>query len=410
MIKSYKYIIIVLIPCVYLEVRGQYEGDDCNTEAGAAGICTYLTACQTARDNIMKGIYPTDICGYEGTQVIVCCVASTQSTSSTTTTKIPPTQKTTTTTTTTTTMKSSGGAQVGDKAKKMCQAYSQYAYEKIENPTLSVTATFSKVLECPFQNQKLIVGGTKAGKREFPHMVQIAYGTGDKIGWDCGGSLISETFVLTAAHCLKSLTKGDARLVRGGISNQSDTLHLQVRNVIERIKYPNYDYRKYHDIALLKVDESFELNTYLRPACLYTERTFPVIEAIASGWGLTDFASDSLSQDLLRVDLEFFSTEKCNNTYRNLIRMQDTELPLGIIEDIMVCAGSRTDRKDTCQGDSGGPLQIIRKDTKDIKCMYDIVGVTSFGIGCGLAKNLPGVYTRVSYYIKWIEQTVWPYI
>lgn len=61
------------------------------------------------------------------------------------------------------------------------------------------------------------------------------------------------------------------------------------------------------------------------------------------------------------------------------------------------------------QGDSGGPLQVYR-DTQDknMTCMYDVIGVTSFGKGCGLAVNVPGVYTRVSNYLKWIEDHVWP--
>lgn len=56
------------------------------------------------------------------------------------------------------------------------------------------------------------------------------------------------------------------------------------------------------------------------------------------------------------------------------------------------------------QGDSGGPLQV--SETSNL-CIFYIVGVTSFGSGCG-GKNTPGVYTRVSSYVDWIERTVWP--
>ncbi|KAJ8965358.1 hypothetical protein NQ314_004198 [Rhamnusium bicolor] len=59
-------------------------------------------------------------------------------------------------------------------------------------------------------------------------------------------------------------------------------------------------------------------------------------------------------------------------------------------------------------GDSGGPLQVYHENTNDINCMYDIVGITSFGRSCGLKENIPGIYTRVSTYIKWIEDIVWP--
>ena len=56
------------------------------------------------------------------------------------------------------------------------------------------------------------------------------------------------------------------------------------------------------------------------------------------------------------------------------------------------------------QGDSGGPIQITRPNNQ---CVYNIIGVTSFGKFCA-AKNAPGVYTRVSAFVPWIESIVWP--
>lgn len=72
----------------------------------------------------------------------------------------------------------------------------------------------------------------------------------------------------------------------------------------------------------------------------------------------------------------------------------------------MICAGDSHGgwNKDTCQGDSGGPLQISHP--KNI-CLFQVLGITSFGQGCGVI-NTPGVYTRVSYYLNWIEDIVWP--
>lgn len=137
-------------------------------------------------------------------------------------------------------------------------------------------------------------------------------------------------------------------MARGGISNQTDITHLQTRNIIERIKYPQYNFQKYHDIGLLKLSKAFVLDTYLRPACLYTEKSIPYTTAVASGWGKTDFAVDEGSQDLLKVTLEFFTTAQCNKTYRRMIN-DNSELPMGIVEDIMICYGSTKDRKDTCQ-------------------------------------------------------------
>lgn len=57
---------------------------------------------------------------------------------------------------------------------------------------------------CAIKDKKLIVGGSKADPKEFPHSTAIGFESGSSIKWSCGGTLISETFVLTAAHCLTS--------------------------------------------------------------------------------------------------------------------------------------------------------------------------------------------------------------
>lgn len=72
----------------------------------------------------------------------------------------------------------------------------------------------------------------------------------------------------------------------------------------------------------------------------------------------------------------------------------------------MICAGDTLSgwNKDTCHGDSGGPLQIPHPRNE---CLFQVLGITSFGQGCAIA-NTPGVYTRVSHYLNWIEDIVWP--
>lgn len=120
------------------------------------------------------------------------------------------------------------------------------------------------------------------------------------------------------------------------------------------------------------------------------------------------------------MDLKIFNNDECTVGFRD-----DRSLKDGIVES-QLCAGDSTGEKDTCQviwllfvrrnfhtqiffmfssvqGDSGGPIQVSTKNKK--QNVFHVVGVTSFGKAC--ATSLPGVYTRVSHYLDWIESIVW---
>ncbi|KAJ3644253.1 hypothetical protein Zmor_026921 [Zophobas morio] len=284
--------------------------------------------------------------------------------------------------------------------KTECKEYSKYIYETIVPPTAIVNQKAVKRNECGHRVTKLIVGGEPAGRKEFPHMAAIGYLDVDEgIKWLCGGTILSERYVLTAAHCLSDHNAGIAQWVRLGVTKLNETYRRQEIKISERIPHPEYKPNSYyHDIALLGLEKEAQLNSFSRPACLYLDSTITSKRAIATGWGYTSYGG-STSNDLLKVVLDIFNQNTCGLYYQNYSR-----LSRGIVDNLQVCAGSVNATKDTCQGDSGGPLQIYHRGDK-IKCMYDIIGVTSFGRGCA---GSPGVYVRISNYIKWIEDIVWP--
>lgn len=192
--------------------------------------------------------------------------------------------------------------------------------------------------------------------------------------------------------------RGSPTYVRVGDLNHKSTTDeagpqtIQVAQSIPHEKYrPPY---VYNDIGLLELKRQIFISEYSRPACLNTEsNVLPVHDVIATGWGRTDVLGPS-SDHLLEVNLQQFTINECKKSYQ-----PGSQLPVGVNEESQICAGSMYEKKDTCKGDSGGPLQI----KSEFPCMHSIVGITSFGKGCGNI-GVPGVYTRVSHFIDWIEE------
>ncbi|XP_063911982.1 serine protease snake-like [Zophobas morio] len=277
--------------------------------------------------------------------------------------------------------------QPGEISQKKCREYSSYVQEKND---------------CGHKIVKRIVGGERAGRTEFPHMVRIGYSSkrANTRVWLCGGSLISEQYILTTASCLSTVNK-DAEVVVLGVTNLNDTDHKQEIKIAEKIIHPKFKRRSfYDDIGLIKLERPIEIDSYIRPACLYSNSQIRVEKAIATGWGKTDDnLTHVLSDDLHKVTLDIIDNDFCTKSLMN------KNLPDGIRNDTQVCTGGDTEGRDTCTGDAGGPLQIYHSEG-DILCVYDVIGVTSFGRTT--CRGEASVYTRVSYYLKWIEDIVWP--
>lgn len=112
------------------------------------------------------------------------------------------------------------------------------------------------------------------------------------------------------------------------------------------------------------------------------------------------FPAGEQSDRLQKADLALVDNLACTRVHNS-----SKEVPYGITPN-MICAGDPLGgwTKDTCQGDSGGPLQMIHSRNP---CLFQVIGITSFGQGCAII-DTPGVYTRVSSYVPWIESVVWP--
>ncbi|XP_018575509.1 trypsin-1 [Anoplophora glabripennis] len=238
-----------------------------------------------------------------------------------------------------------------------------------------------------------IFRGAKADSDEYPHMAALGYPKDNNqtdLEWRCGASIISHKFLLTAAHCIRDKSQISPTIARLGIT-KLDEKNAQDLSIKKTIMHPEFDAKRVHnDIALIEVNEGIAFQGKTFPACLHFDYEVPSI-LTATGWGTNGSNSSSFSNALMEADLVSVSNNECDDYYSTrLIEPRN-------ISDTQLCAKYNTG--DTCQGDSGGPLQIKINET------YFIVGITSFGVGCG--ENHFGVYTRVSKYVDWIDKIIW---
>ncbi|XP_011142823.1 serine protease snake-like [Harpegnathos saltator] len=247
---------------------------------------------------------------------------------------------------------------------------------------------------------RLVVGGTEATTGEFPHMVAIGRGnSNDDFTLMCGGTLISHVWVLSAAHCTYG-PNGSPSVARMGFHSLTDQQSGITIIIKTTIRHPEYNApAMYSDIALIELQSAVIFGELIRPACLYQQYDKVPTSAWVSGWGATEFAGDQ-SDKLQKAQLNFIDNLACTIQYNS-----SKEVPYGVSPS-MICAGDPHGgwNKDSCQGDSGGPLQVVHPNTQ---CLFQVIGITSFGQACAMA-NSPGVYTRVSHYLPWIENIVWP--
>lgn len=227
-----------------------------------------------------------------------------------------------------------------------------------------------------------IVGGVEASVGEFPYIVSLQR-SGSHF---CGGSLIKQNWVLTAAHCVQG--KIDKVII--GLHDRTDQKNAEVIKPSKIVAHPKYNSTTTdYDFALIQLSS----NSKYTPVKInideidIPEKDAGEIISTTAGWGTTSEGASTLPKMLQKVDVPLVTHNACDKAYSNKIT------------DRMICAGLDAGGKDSCQGDSGGPLIV-----KDVNNEPNLVGVVSWGYGCA-RPNLYGVYSKVNSVHAWIETT-----
>ncbi|XP_033909454.3 ovochymase-2-like isoform X1 [Acipenser ruthenus] len=249
-----------------------------------------------------------------------------------------------------------------------------------------------------------IVGGQESTYGSHPWQVSLK----QKGRHICGGTIISENWVITAAHCIDSditltelkVSVGDHK--QSAVDKEEQSLPVKRTISHELFKLAN---PLNHDISLLELDGQIKFSDKVQPICLpHPDEVFkPGTLCTTTGWGR--LKENGLLPDVLReVQLPILESEKCISVLKTFRRTMEGHSVL--------CAGFEEGGKDACQGDSGGPLVCQRESG-----IWTLVGITSFGMGCARSwinniskskpsRGSPGVFTDVALFLPWIQKTL----
>ncbi|KAF5298018.1 hypothetical protein FQR65_LT09829 [Abscondita terminalis] len=218
-----------------------------------------------------------------------------------------------------------------------------------------------------------IVGGQPASILAYPYQVSLRSTSNSHF---CGGSIISNKWILTAAHCLNGRTPSEVIVVVGTNNLNSGGVPYGVAEFISHSSYN--EGTNVNDIALVRISGSISFSTNIKPIQLSSNYPGHGANLTLTGWGLKSYPSGGVPNILQYVNLIAIDINQCKSM---LSGFPLTSTHLCTIQN---------KGKGACQGDSGGPLVYNEAQ----------VGIVSWGIPC--AVGLPDIFTSVSSYLNWI--------
>lgn len=224
------------------------------------------------------------------------------------------------------------------------------------------------------------MGGVNTVISKFPHQISI-----QNRGFHfCGGSIISDEWIITAGHCVVHTNKMKLTVRSGStLTSEGGTIHRVTEIVIHEEYYVDDFKIAHNDVALLRVMPFFKLNGRTRQAIelIDAEETMhPGTTADVTGWGTIREGQENFPWVLQTLKVQILSSAECKYLVSPFIQKGE------------ICAGYEKGGRGSCQGDSGGSL-VVRKI---------LVGIVSYGEGCARPRK-PTVYADVAYFRDWIK-------
>ncbi|EDX00056.1 uncharacterized protein Dyak_GE22726, isoform A [Drosophila yakuba] len=245
------------------------------------------------------------------------------------------------------------------------------------NETIDVKK-LAEVVKSPAFQTRVVGGEVTTNGKLGGYLIALRY----ELNFICGGTLLHDLIVLTAAHCFLGRMKIRDWLAVGGVSKLNDRgIQREVKEVIKSAQFREEDMNM--DVAILRLKRPMRGKS-LGKLILCKNHLEPGTELRVSGWGLTDIYESGPQKLLRTVTVPIVDKNTCRASYRPKVNLTDS----------MFCAGV-LGKRDACTFDSGGPL-VYRNQ---------VCGIVSFGIGCA-SRRYYGVYTDIMYVKPFIEQSI----
>ncbi|XP_053687222.1 brachyurin-like [Sabethes cyaneus] len=235
-----------------------------------------------------------------------------------------------------------------------------------------------------------IVNGYESYPGQFPYQVAVIsdYGVASAL---CGASVLTNNYILTAAHCVVDASGGVALVgAHNRMNNEpsQQSCSFSAEGITIHSEYVPTTLR--NDVATVRLNVPIIFTDNVQPVWLpshYDSRTFSGLIGTVSGFGRISDSNNYVADTLRYVSNPIMTNSQCLDAWGN---------NADIIDAMNICL-SGVNQRATCGGDSGGPLTI-----------YEVgrtlqVGLVSFGSAAGCAIGMPSVFARVTYFLSWIE-------